>query len=50
MTGIELYNMYARKLASVSNCACDDWDELEQSYRNVWNALAADVQLRNNHD
>lgn len=46
MTGIELYNLYRQKLLSLCNCDSDGWDDLEDDDKAVWNALAADVQLR----
>lgn len=46
MTGIELYALYEKAQGDLNNCIIDDWEALGPEERAVWNALAAELQLR----
>lgn len=46
MTGLELYQMYVRKYKGEHNWEVNEWGDLHQMDRDVWNALAAELQLR----
>lgn len=45
MTGQQLYDLYREKNAE-QNCGTDTWGQLDQSYQQVWEAMADELNTR----
>lgn len=43
MTGQQLYELWQAKLLELQSCGSDNWDDLEKSDQQVWNAMALEL-------